>query len=254
MSSPMTARLMLPRRRRLKTTIGRLVVLAQGNGRGVHHAQPALEDVDVADAREPLRLRVLHGIGGVDAVDLGRLEDDLGLDLEGPERRRGVGREVRAAEAGAEDDDPALLQVPDDPAADERLGHGLDLDGRDVPGDDALLLQGVLEGDPVHDRGQEAHLVGRNPVEAGGRAAHSAEDVPPADHDRDLDAEVVDLLDLLGDGGGRGEVDPVGLLAQERFARQLQQDPLCRPAWARAWPAHLLRSGSGRTGRPWCSP
>ena len=46
---------------------------------------------------EELGLRVLDRIGGVDTVDLGRLEQDLGLDLHRPQRRGAVGGEVRVA-------------------------------------------------------------------------------------------------------------------------------------------------------------
>jgi len=59
------------------------------------------------------------------------------------------------ADPGAEDDDPFLLQVPDHPPPDEGFGQGLDLDRGDVAGLEPLLVQGLLEGDPVDDRGQQ---------------------------------------------------------------------------------------------------
>ena len=74
------------------------------------------------------RVWVEHRIGGVDAVDLRALEDDVGLHLHGAQRGRGVGGEVGVAGAGGEDDDAALFEVADGAAADERLGDGAHLD------------------------------------------------------------------------------------------------------------------------------
>ena len=50
---------MLPCVRRLKTTIGQLVVHAQGDGRGVHHLEPPVEHLQVAERVE------LRGPGSV---------------------------------------------------------------------------------------------------------------------------------------------------------------------------------------------
>ena len=59
----------------------------------------------------------------VDARDaVLRHQDRLGADLERPQRGGRVGREERVAGAGREDDDAALLEVPDRAAADVRLG------------------------------------------------------------------------------------------------------------------------------------
>ena len=51
----------------------------------------------------------------------------------------------------------------------------------------------------VHDRGEHAHVVGRDAVHAGPREARAAEDVAAADDDGDLDAAAADLADLAGD-------------------------------------------------------
>src|SRR5690606_6661128 len=134
--------------------------------------------------------------GAVNAVHLGGLHDDVGLDLQGPQGGGRVGGEIRTADARAENDDPVLLQVPDHPSPNERFGQGLDLDGRNVTGLEAFLLQGLLEGDAVDDGGQQAHLVGRRPVHARLGAAEAPEDIAAADHDGDLDAQGAHVLDL----------------------------------------------------------
>ena len=61
---------------------------------------------------------------------------------------------------------------------------------------DAGLLERVLEGQAVHDRGQHPDVVAGRAVHALGRRGHAAEDVAAADDDADLDAEAMDLGDL----------------------------------------------------------
>src|SRR6266699_5670453 len=95
-----------------------LVVHAERDRGGVHHLQPAIEHLDVRHPLETLRVLVLLGIGGVDAVDLGRLHDRIGPDLDGPQRPRGVRREERVAGARGEDHDATLFEVTDRAPAD----------------------------------------------------------------------------------------------------------------------------------------
>ena len=71
---------------------------------------------------------VEHRVGGVDAVDLGALEDHVRPHLHRAQRGGGVGREVGIAGAGGEDDDAPLFEVADGAAADERLGDRAHLD------------------------------------------------------------------------------------------------------------------------------
>src|SRR6185503_18082258 len=60
-----------------------LVVHAERDGRGVHHLELSFEHLQVGDCRVFRRLRVEHRVGGVHAIHLRPLEDDLGLDLHG---------------------------------------------------------------------------------------------------------------------------------------------------------------------------
>jgi hypothetical protein len=71
------------------------------------------------------------GVAVVDTVDavLGH-QQDVDVELDGPQRRGRVRREVGVARAAREDDDPVLLHVPDGPAPDEGLGHLVHVDGR----------------------------------------------------------------------------------------------------------------------------
>ena len=120
------------------------------------------------------------------------------LDLERALRGDGVGREVRQAGAGAEDDDAALLEVALGAARDVRLGDLGHRDGGLHARLGAGLLEEVLQGERVHDGAEHAHVVGAAAVHAALRELGAAEEVAAADDDRDLDV-LRRLGDLAGD-------------------------------------------------------
>ena len=143
-----------------------------------------------------LALGFFTGIGGVDPVHLGRLEDDVALDLHRAQGGRGVGGEVGVADARGEDHHPALFHVADGPPADEGLGDLAHLDGGEHAGEAAYALQGILEGEAVDHRGQHPHVIGGDAVHAVRAVGHAPEDVAAADDRGDLDAETLEL-DLI---------------------------------------------------------
>ncbi len=92
-------------------------------------------------------------------------------------------------------------------------------------------LQGVLQGEAVHHGRQHPDVVAGGPVHAPGRGGEAAEDVAAADDDADLDAQRLDLGDLPRDERAELGIDAVLPLAQQRLARQLEQDaPVAEPA------------------------
>ena len=101
------------------------------------------------------------------------------------------------ARAGREDDDAAFLEVANRPAADERLGDRAHLDGGDDARQDAVLLERVLHGQAVDDRGEHAHVVAGGAIHALRAGGHAAEDVAAADDDADFDAEAPGFLRCL---------------------------------------------------------
>ena len=90
--------------------------------------------------------------------------------------------------------------------------------------DDVDVLERVLQRQGVDDRGEHAHVVGGRAVHALGARRQAAEQVAAADDDGDLDAELLDLADLLGDLRGDRRVDPERLLAHEGFAGEFEED------------------------------
>ena len=184
------------------------VVHAERDGGRVHHLEPPLERRQVRHLGEELGIGNLLRVGAVHAVDPSRLEEELRLDLHRPQCCGAVGREVGVSRATREDHDAALLDVPHRAAANERLGDRADLDGGHHPGDDADLLERVLQGEAVDDRkqGDEYHDVTehRGVVD---RFEHDALDGDAADerqadgeHERDP-VRRPELHELPGDEG-----------------------------------------------------
>src|SRR5580693_4247584 len=99
-----------------------VIVHAQADRGRVHYPQAAGEHLGVVELVEPRRVGAVPRVGVVDAVHLGALEHRGRADLQGALCGAGVGGEERGSEPGTEDDDTALLQVPDRPPRNVGLG------------------------------------------------------------------------------------------------------------------------------------
>src|SRR5205823_4156125 len=139
---------------------GHVVVFAEGDGGGVHDAEVEAEDVGVGDLVEFGGFFVDFGVGGVDSVDGGGFEEDVGFDLHGAEAGGGVGGEEGVTGACGEDDDAAFFEVAHGAAADVGFGDLVHLNGGHDATVEAELFDGVLEGYGVDYCGEHAHVVG----------------------------------------------------------------------------------------------
>ena len=196
-------------RRHVEHHDGHVVVAAERDRRGVHDLQVLGHHVHVVDRVVLDRRRVDARVGAVDAVDarVGALDQHVGLDLGGAQRRGGVGGEERVAGTGGEDDDAALLEVAHRPAADVRLGDAGHLDRAEHPGVLPGALERVLQRERVHDRAEHADVVALGGVHAGHRARAAAPEVAATDDDGDVDAELADGDDLACGVIERGAVE-----------------------------------------------
>ena len=91
--------------------------------------------------------------------------------------------------------------MPQGSAADEELGYVIEPEGRQQPGLAAYALQRLLQGHTVEDRGHHPHVMGGGLLDdlAALGELSAAEDVPPADHHRQLHSSLGHTLDLLSD-------------------------------------------------------
>ena len=90
----------------------------------------------------------------------------------------------------------------------------LDRDGGEDARVHAPLLERILEREAVEHGREHPRIVRRRAVHPLGGDLHAAVDVPRAEHDRRLDAQRVDSLDLRGDRVDARAVDPVLLVAE----------------------------------------
>ena len=109
---------------------GDVVVHGKGSRRGVHDGQMLGKDFVIGDGVIFDGIGIFRRVGRIDAVDVLGQQNRVGIDLCRAEHRARVGREIGVACAAAEDDDAALLQMPDGLAADVGLGDLVHLDGR----------------------------------------------------------------------------------------------------------------------------
>src|SRR5208283_3596851 len=164
------------------------------------------------------------GVGGIDAVDRGGLEQDVGLDLHGAQAGCGVCGKEGVSCAGGEDEDAAFFQVAHGAAADVRLGDLADFNGGHDAADQAELLDGVLQRDGVDDGGEHAHVVCGDAVHVDGLLGDAAEEVAASNDDSDLASEGVDSGDLGGHLVNEDSVDAEARTCGEGFSGELEED------------------------------
>ena len=93
------------------------------DGGAVHDLQILLEDRRVVELAVQHGVRVLFGVFAVDPVDAGCFHQDLGLQLQRPQRGGRVGGDKGTARAGRQDDDSSLVEMAVGAATDVGLGN-----------------------------------------------------------------------------------------------------------------------------------
>jgi hypothetical protein len=200
-----------------------LLVAAQRECGRVHHLEPLGDGLVEADPRIPLGSRIARRVGGVDAVDLGRLEHHLGTDLGSAQRGGRVRGEERISRPAGEDHRLALFEILQRLGAHVRLDDLLDRDRRHHPGIEAGMLHRIGKRQRIHHRRQHAHVVGRGPVHPHRSAGDAAEDVAPADDDRKLHPRIHHLGEVAHHVLDGRTVDAEGVVAHQGLARELEQ-------------------------------
>lgn len=178
-----------------------VVVAAQGKGRGIHHVEALGEGFLAGERLIARRGEIELRVGRVDAVDLGGLEEGVGIDLGGTERRTRIGREKRIAGAAGENHDRPLREKFAGATGVKGGGNLRHLLGSHHDGSRADTLKRVLDGQGVDNRGQHAHRVTENAVRALLGTRQAAEDIASAEHDADFDPHGHEAGETIGDIG-----------------------------------------------------
>ena len=119
------------------------------------------------------------------------------------------------------------------PAANERLGHLLHLDGRLHPRVDALLLQRILQREAINDGREHAHVIGGYPVHVFRLLRHATEEVPSAHDDGQLHAQLMNVGQLRRHFMNARGVDAKALVRRQSFTGNLEKNSFEGRGWSR---------------------
>lgn len=179
---------------------GDVVFLAHGQGGHIHDGEVFGDRLGESEFVKASGTGVLDGVCGVHAIDLGGFHEQFALEFGGAEGGAGVGGAEGVAGAGDENDHASFLEMAQGASADERLSDSADIDGRHHTRIDANVKEGFFEGQPVHDGGKHAHLIGDRLVNMGGFGeARTTDEVASAHDNRDLHADEKCGLDFFSD-------------------------------------------------------
>ena len=115
--------------------------------------------------------------------------------------------------------------MPQGATTQERLGDLANLQCGEHAGDHLALLEGILQRQRVDQGRQHPHVIRGHTVGAPVAEEAAAEDVSTADDQRDLDAEPVDVDDLVRQAVEHGTADAVLRVALQRLPGQFEEDP-----------------------------
>lgn len=167
-------------------------------------------------------IRVLHGVFVVHAVDLRCLDHHVAIELKRSEYAGSIRSEVGVSRPRSTDDDPSFLHVPSPSPFDVFLSDFRDVDRTHEPRGNSCGFKGILHGDCIHDCRHHPDEIGRGSIHAGCRCRHSSEDVSSSQDDGDLDAAIMDLLDLQCEVLEEFRINPVMPASLKSFSRDLQ--------------------------------
>ena len=181
----------------------------------------------------PGRCGVFLGVGGVHAIHLGGLEDQLCPNFGAAQCGGRVGGEEGVASTGRKDHYLAFFQVLQSLGAHIGLDNLLDRNGRHDTGDQPLLVHRIGQRQRIHDGCQHAHVVRRRAIHPDRTTGHPTEDVAAADDHRHLDTHVHNFCDFFHHPYDGCPVDSELVIAHQRLTRQLEQDSLV--GWLGFW-------------------
>ncbi len=116
--------------------------------------------------------------------------------------------------------------MADGPAANVRLRHLVHEHGAHHAALHAALLDCVLHGDGIDNRGKHAHVIGAYPVHFLGLLSHAAEDVAASHNHANLHAQMMHIHNLVGNRGYLVGVQAKAARPGQYLTRKLQNNAL----------------------------
>ena len=173
------------------------VIHAKAESRRVHYLEPLRQRFGKGEVLKTLGVRVHVRVAIVNAVDLRRLQDDVGANLARAKRRGRVGREIRIAGACDENDHAPQFEMANRASEDERFGDVFHLDRCLHACFDAGLDKRALQREAVDHSCEHSHVISRRAIHAAVARGDSTPNVAAADHHGRLHAEILHLFDAL---------------------------------------------------------
>lgn len=151
--------------RDIEDTDGDFMLATERQGGHVHHLKVLRYRLVERQFSIELSSGVLLGVVAVDARDVGRFEQKMGLDLRGAYGRGRIGGDEGVARPAGEDHNIFLRQRSSGAHRVEGLGIS-DWNRRLQQSGDPQMLQALAQGHPVEHGGEHAHLVGDHAIES----------------------------------------------------------------------------------------
>lgn len=171
-------------------------------------------------------VRIFRRILVVHAVDLSTLYEDVAMELERPEYRGGVGREIRVSRTSNRDDDTAVGEMFDCAALDEKLAYAIDFERAHDAHFPSVTFYRVTERDAVDNRREHSHVVTLRAVETLRRHGRPTKDIASADDDDDLFSGIRERHDFFRKRVEELDVDSVAYGTLEGFAGKFEKEAL----------------------------
>ena len=162
------------------------------------------------------------GVLVIDAVHHRGLEHSIGADFQCAQGAGRVGGENRVARTAAEHNNLAAFQRSNGLVAGEALGHLRHKGAGHHNGVHTLLVQGVLDRQRVHNRGQHTNLVRVHAVHLA--AGTAAPEVAAAHNNGNLGAQIVRRLDARADRSDGLLIKARALGTRQSLAADLQKN------------------------------
>jgi hypothetical protein len=220
-----TASFYVPGLQKIEHLKGKIVIPAHGDRCCIHYFKVFRQHFCITYFFIFNSISVLYRIGVVNTIHLGRLEQDIGPDLDGAKGRRSIGRKIGVARSGSKDDHPPLLQVADCPPLDVWFGNRFHFDSRLQAGIDVQVFQGALECKTVDHRREHAHIIGGGSIHPAATRIDAAKDISATNDDPKLHPDHRDITDFGGHDIHDLGIDAKGSFTRKGFTAQFQQYP-----------------------------
>ena len=156
---------------------------------------------------KPDGIGVRVGVAVINAIHFGGFDNHIRSNFSSSQGSGSICGKIRVAGSPAKNNDPALFEMADGPAADVRLGDRAHFNGRLNACQHPKLLQGIHQCQRIHHRCQHAHIIGRSPIHSGILAGGATPKVAGTNNNRHVHPHLMNALHQPGNYASLGWVN-----------------------------------------------